>query len=106
MRALVVVAVLCGCQKPARVDPAAPARDLAVAAPTGPLDVTTLDGKRVAFASYARKVTFIALWATFCKPCMDELPMVQAQEWREGFAAKKTGTINLVELMKAEADAC
>lgn len=34
------------------------------------------------------------------------LPMVQAQEWREGFAAKKTGTINLVERMKAEADAC
>lgn len=72
-----LVALLCGCRKPAPVEPVAQVPDLAVAAPA-PLDVTTLDGKRAAFSTYTKKVTFIALWATFCKPCMDELPMVQA----------------------------
>lgn len=74
MRSLLLVALLCGCRKPAPLPP--PARtDLAIVAPT---DVTTLDGKPVAFASYRKKVTFVAIWATFCHPCMEELPMVQA----------------------------
>lgn len=78
MRALALVALLCGCHSSHSVEPAPAVRDLAVAAPAGPLDVTTLDGTRVSFASYRKKVTFIALWATSCQPCMDELPMVQA----------------------------
>jgi len=50
-------------------------RDAAVPVAT---PLVTLGGKRVSLAVYRRKVTFVAMWATFCGPCMEELPMIEA----------------------------
>jgi thiol-disulfide isomerase/thioredoxin len=38
----------------------------------------TLDGESVSLSRYARKVTVVAMWGTFCAPCLEELPMIEA----------------------------
>lgn len=42
------------------------------------LTVRTLDGKTVPFANYTRDVTVVAFWGTFCAPCVEELPHLEA----------------------------
>ena len=37
---------------------------------------------------------------------VEALPMVKAQEWRDGFGANKTGTAALLARFQAEVDAC
>jgi thiol-disulfide isomerase/thioredoxin len=36
------------------------------------------DGKRVSLASYRRSLVFLSFWATWCGPCKQELPSLQA----------------------------
>jgi peroxiredoxin len=38
----------------------------------------TLDGKDVSLASYRGSLVFLSFWATWCGPCKQELPSVQA----------------------------
>ena len=38
----------------------------------------TLDGKDVSLASYKGSFVFLSFWATWCGPCKQELPSVQA----------------------------
>lgn len=45
----------------------------------------TLDGKRVDLADYAGRPVVISFWATWCKPCKQELPFL------DGFADKYKG---------------
>jgi thiol-disulfide isomerase/thioredoxin len=40
--------------------------------------LTTLEGKDVSLASLAAKVTVIAVWSSYCEPCKEELPFVEA----------------------------
>jgi tetratricopeptide (TPR) repeat protein len=40
------------------------------------LVLSTLDGKEVKFSKYRSKVTVISIWATWCAPCIEELPLV------------------------------
>ncbi len=42
------------------------------------ISLLTLDGKKVEFANYRAKVTVVQLWATWCQPCIMELPFVEA----------------------------
>lgn len=44
----------------------------------GDIPLFTLDGKKVKLADYGAKVTVVALWAVWCKPCLEELPYVDA----------------------------
>ncbi|WP_282015941.1 TlpA family protein disulfide reductase [Marinifilum flexuosum] len=43
--------------------------------------VTTLDGKEVSIKDLKGKVVLINFFATWCGPCMKELPEVQKQLW-------------------------
>lgn len=42
------------------------------------LDVTTLDGKRFDLAQQSGKWVIVNYWATWCSPCLKELPDISA----------------------------
>jgi thiol-disulfide isomerase/thioredoxin len=37
----------------------------------------TLDGKTIAFSDFRGKVVFLNFWATWCEPCVSEMPGIQ-----------------------------
>ncbi|MGK7388960.1 MAG: TlpA family protein disulfide reductase [Candidatus Cyclobacteriaceae bacterium M2_1C_046] len=39
--------------------------------------MTTLDGEQVSFTEFKGKVVFLNLWATWCGPCIAEMPGIQ-----------------------------
>ncbi|WP_321279959.1 TlpA disulfide reductase family protein [Marinifilum fragile] len=57
--------------------------------------VTTLDGKEISIKDLKGKVVLINFFATWCGPCMKELPEVQKQLWpkfkNENFAMVSIG---------------
>jgi thiol-disulfide isomerase/thioredoxin len=67
-------------------EPVAPVADAAelteAAAPGGMVGagfrLTGLDGKTVAFESLKGKVIFMNIWATWCPPCIAEMPNIQS----------------------------
>ena len=38
---------------------------------------TTLNGQTVSLADYRGKVILINLWATWCEPCIEEMPLLE-----------------------------
>jgi thiol-disulfide isomerase/thioredoxin len=46
--------------------------------PAPELNLTTLDGEPVALSDYLGKVVLVNLWATWCPPCREEMPALQA----------------------------
>jgi thiol-disulfide isomerase/thioredoxin len=40
-------------------------------------ELTNLDGETVALADFEGKSVMINFWATWCPPCLDELPLIQ-----------------------------
>jgi thiol-disulfide isomerase/thioredoxin len=42
------------------------------------LSITTLDGDEVELGEYSDKVIFLNLWATWCAPCIKEMPSIEA----------------------------
>src|SRR5690242_19194058 len=39
-------------------------------------DLSDLDGRPVSFAQYRGKAVFLNIWATWCPPCVAELPSI------------------------------
>jgi cytochrome c biogenesis protein CcmG/thiol:disulfide interchange protein DsbE len=53
-----------------------------VGAPLPPLKVETLGGKQIDVASYRGRVLLLDVWASWCGPCKQELPMLDAMAKR------------------------
>lgn len=50
----------------------------AIRGAAGQIELHTLAGAPTTLAAYGARVTVIALWATYCGPCLEELPHVEA----------------------------
>ena len=59
---------------------------LLAAAPAFAFDVTDTEGKRHRLADYRGKWVVVNFWATWCAPCIKEIPEIA--EFRQAYAAK------------------
>jgi len=56
--------------------------EVVIGQPAPALIATTLDGKKVDIADFKDKVVVAHFWATWCVPCREEMPAVEAV-WRQ-----------------------
>lgn len=70
---LLVLVVIAACT----MAPIAPAPDSEVVM-AHEFSLTTLDGDSVTLAGLRGKRVLINFWATWCKPCLEEMPMLEA----------------------------
>jgi len=54
--------------------------------PAPEISATDLDGKPVALADFSGKFVLLNLWATWCQPCLKEMPSLKALQARLGSA--------------------
>lgn len=53
-------------------------------APAPELALPTLDGGSASLSAYRGKLVLVNFWATWCAPCMNEIPMLVAAQQRHG----------------------
>jgi thiol-disulfide isomerase/thioredoxin len=56
------------------------AAKIVVGKPAPDFHAVTLDGRKVSLADYKGQVLIINLWATWCAPCRQELPLLDSYE--------------------------
>jgi peroxiredoxin len=54
------------------------AAEVAVGKPAPEITARTLDGSTIRIAGASGKVTIVNFWATWCAPCREEMPAIQA----------------------------
>lgn len=70
---------LAACGGASSTEPTArPAPAPAIRGPQGQIALRTLDGRPTTLGAYGSQVTVVALWASYCGPCLEELPYVEA----------------------------
>jgi thiol-disulfide isomerase/thioredoxin len=94
MRVILAMAALLACHQPAKKadggggggeDYAAPAREVLVGRRAPAVTVEMLDGDRVALAELVgRKPVYLKFWATWCKPCREQMPHLEAAHRKYG----------------------
>jgi thiol-disulfide isomerase/thioredoxin len=70
-----------------------------VGQPAPPVAVTTLQQERFELAAQRGRVVLLNFWATWCPPCRQEMPALQAQVW-ERFGARED--FRLVSIAREE----
>ncbi|HJU64249.1 MAG TPA: TlpA disulfide reductase family protein [Gemmatimonadaceae bacterium] len=71
--------MLLACDSPERTTDRAARRvsALAIGAPAPPYRAVSIDGDSVSLDQQRGKVVLLNIWATWCHPCRDELPVLQ-----------------------------
>ncbi len=84
MLAIALAAGGCRHQPPTRTNPEPPpgqtgsSSEPAVLEPAPDFTVTDLDGSTLRLADARGKIVVLYFWATYCKPCIEKLPNIQA----------------------------
>ena len=83
--ALVLCSALLGCAPTADTGPDSGGARPSQARPSGqigatspPLELQTLDGAQVSLAGLRGRPVLLNIWATWCHPCQDEIPVLEA----------------------------
>src|SRR5690348_7526561 len=102
------VLALCACQKPAQPErneqaaslPAGPVKGVDRSHRGEPMPATGFndaDGNATSLAAFKGKPTLVNLWASWCAPCVKELPTLDRLAQRQG------GKLNLVAVSQDSA---
>ena len=125
VRRLLILALLAGCTtgkpgaciqvKSASPTPQASTSSTATKAgspnPDWELGLQTLDGRAVNLKHYKAPVTVLAFWATWCHPCLEELPYVEKlyQQYKDdrdvsivGISVDRPGALEQVKTQVAD----
>ena len=73
-RRLAAIALLCVAAAPKLSS----AHGIEVGKPAPDFKASTFDGRKISLADFKGHVLVINLWATWCKPCREELPLLSA----------------------------
>jgi thiol-disulfide isomerase/thioredoxin len=60
-----------------------------------PLDFADKDGKPVSLADFAGKIVLLNIWATWCLPCREEMPALDALETKLGGKEFQVVAVNI-----------
>ncbi len=69
---LVLLSILLGSCQGGRKEPRTDAAEISLAR----ISLSELDGKAVDIATFEGKTVFVNFWATWCKPCIQEMPTI------------------------------